>query len=235
MASLIWFCVGPAPKICSGIGIDRLLIFDNTGGLPKRYHYSIPISNRSHKLVPLGLFAEPVIQNRSKRLLITALMNNLNSINDRCPKSDVEHKLPSAEDIEIAADTPMSKIQDTYNREADDTLSFAIDHETEVAQLKKDLMKVGKGDLLNNINVLRAFQNLIEQVGEEGDDLDLKSMLSFLECINEATSSTTKVINKDFTEIERRCTSQRTLGEETKGGTRKRRKKSKNRTTRKNK
>lgn len=212
IASIIWFCIGPE-NTCPGIGVDRILIYDNTNELPKKFSYTISTSARSRKLVPIGLFRDPVIQKRTKRLLITVLMKNMNSINNSCPSTSA-YRLPQANKIKVGDDTFMSEIHD-MDREEDRVRSFENSDFT-VLQLKSDLDDVGKGDLLNNINVLYAFENLITTVNIKSSDKvltryeELKILYGFgyirefLECID-TNSPDKNFIEKTIDTIQENC------------------------------
>lgn len=212
IASIIWFCIGPG-NTCPGIGIDRILIYDNTGELPKKFSYTISTSDRSRKLVPVGLFNDPIIQTRTKRLLISVLMKNLNSINNSCPVGTV-YTLPLADKIKVGDQTTMQEIHDIV-REEDTVRSFKQSDYT-VLQLKRDLEKVGDANLLNNINVVLAFQNLITTLNiKSTSDISTRyeqlktvygfdSILTFLKCIDENTTDKLS-IEKTIDKIQDKC------------------------------
>ena len=93
IASLIWFCTGnikpvvgppsdPGREQCPpGLGIDFLLIFDNTGCIKEKEYIMLPISKRSYKIGIGKLFKRQVgIQTKTKRAIIAILMRSLNCL-----------------------------------------------------------------------------------------------------------------------------------------------------------
>ena len=91
VASLIWFCTGPnrsasegGRKDCpAGIGIDFLLIFDNTGCKKEKEYTILPISRRSYNIGSGKSISDP-IQEKTRKSIIAILMHTLNSTKEGC-------------------------------------------------------------------------------------------------------------------------------------------------------
>jgi hypothetical protein len=92
LASLIWFCTGPLvpsadatdpgrSKCPQGIGIDFLLLFDNTGARKDKEYAYVPISNRSYRIgIAKFINRRTNIQTNTKKALIALLMRSLNCL-----------------------------------------------------------------------------------------------------------------------------------------------------------
>jgi len=92
LASLIWFCTGPLipsadatdpgrSKCPPGIGIDFLLLFDNTGARKDKEYAYVPISNRSYRIgIAKFITRRTNIQTNTKKALIALLMRSLNCL-----------------------------------------------------------------------------------------------------------------------------------------------------------
>ena len=86
LASLIWFCTGPdtdqgRSKCPPGIGIDFLLLFDNTGERKDKEYAYVPISNRSYSIgIAKFIKKRRNIQTNTKKALIAILMRSLNCL-----------------------------------------------------------------------------------------------------------------------------------------------------------
>ena len=100
LTSLLWFCTGrdvggaddPGRSLCPpGIGIDFLLIFDNTKDIEntkkakqnianKKEYIYIPISKRSYKIGVTKFAIRQNIKTNTKKALIALLMRNLNCL-----------------------------------------------------------------------------------------------------------------------------------------------------------
>jgi len=92
LASLIWFCTGPLTpsadgtdpgrsKCPPGIGIDFLLLFDNTGSRKDKEYAYVPISNRSYSIgIAKFITRRTNIQTNTKKALIALLMRSLNCL-----------------------------------------------------------------------------------------------------------------------------------------------------------
>jgi len=86
LASLIWFCTGPDTdqgriNCPPGIGIDFLLLFDNTGEKKNKEYAYVPISDRSYSIgIAKFINRRTNIQTNTKKALIALLMRSLNCL-----------------------------------------------------------------------------------------------------------------------------------------------------------